>query len=159
MTKSMRLQIAKSLNISAFALAILANIVPFMNLYSFGEVEKITIIQTVTDFIDSGSWLLGSIVFVASILIPFIKIFTIFYLLSNLEIRSLPKKNRIHSFIEYIGKWSMLDVFLLAIIISITKKNHSVEITAEPGAIYFLMVVIFSILASQLISKKDFTNG
>ncbi len=101
-------------------------------------------------------------IFLASILIPFLKITILFYLSLVAKKTTNPGFNiKLHQFVEAIGRWSMLDIFLLAVLVAVVKLGKLTTVTAEPGAVMFLFVVIFTMLASAyfdpqfLESEKD----
>jgi paraquat-inducible protein A len=126
-----------------------ANIFPFMTMELYGNTNSSTIWQGVVSLADSGSWILAVIVFLASILIPLIKLVALFYLSATSNNKTNWEfKVKLHGYIESIGRWSMLDIFLLAILVAIMKLGHWTSVKPEIGSILFAFVVIFTLLAS-----------
>lgn len=145
-SKSQHLTLAFSL--TALVLYLPANLFPFMSIELYGRRNTATIWGGIVSLAESGSWPIAAIVFLASILIPLLKLIILFYL--SLETSSsLPKfKYRLYRIVETIGRWSMLDIFLLAIMIAILKLGKWATVEPKPGALLFALVVIFTMLAS-----------
>jgi paraquat-inducible protein A len=140
--------------LTALFLYIPAMFLPFMTIEINGIKNTSTIFKSVVTLSNQGSWFIAIIVLVASIVIPVIKLVALFYLGSQ---KSDSHPTEFHSkllrFVEFIGKWSMLDVFLLALMVTILKLKPWMDVTVEPGALFFAMVVIFTMLASQNFAK------
>lgn len=139
----------------AFALTALifylpANIFPFMTIELYGQRNSATIWGGVKTLAESGSWPVAIIVFLASIFIPLVKLVILFYLSATYKNgKRMRFKLNLHRFVEAIGRWSMLDIFLLAVLVSIMKLSHWTTVEPEPGALMFAMVVVFTMLASS----------
>ena len=151
--KSLRLTLAFSL--TALIFYVPANIFPFMTIELYGDRNSSTIWGGVISLSTSGSWLIAVIVFLASILIPFLKLVILFYLAltaNNQKHREL--KTRLYHAIEAIGRWSMLDIFLLAILVAIVKLGHWTAVEPQTGSFLFALVVVFTMLASANFDPK-----
>ncbi|MEK6772904.1 MAG: paraquat-inducible protein A [Bdellovibrionota bacterium] len=145
--KSARLTMAFAM--TALIFYIPANIFPFMTIEMYGHRNSSTIWQGIVSLAQDGSWLIALVIFLASILIPFLKIIILFYLSLVAKKTTDPSFNiKLHQFVEAIGRWSMLDIFLLAVLVAVVKLGKLTTVTAEPGAVMFLFVVIFTMLAS-----------
>lgn len=152
-----------SFSLTALIFYLPANLFPFMSIELYGNTNTSTIWSGIVTLTQSGSWAIAVIVFLASILIPFIKLVILFYLsltAQNQHHRRL--KARLYRFIEAIGRWSMLDIFLLAILVAILKLGPWTNVEPEMGSLLFALVVIFTMLASakfdpQLIWEEE--NG
>lgn len=137
---------------------------PFMTIELYGNRNSSTIWGGVVSLIEDGSWPIGLIVFLASILIPVVKLIILFYLgLTARNNSHLRFKTRLYHIIEAIGRWSMLDIFLLAILVAIIKLGHWTRVEPELGSYLFSLVVIFTMLASaafdpQLLWNEDHGN-
>ena len=132
-----------------------ANIFPFMTIELYGQRNSATIWEGVVTLAESGSWPVAIIVFLASIFIPLIKLVILFYLSATYKNgKRLSFKLKLHRFVEAIGRWSMLDIFLLAVLVSIMKLGHWTTVEPEPGALMFAMVVVFTMLASAYYDPK-----
>lgn len=132
-----------------------ANLLPFMTIEMYGNKNEATIWSGIVSLSDSGSWFLALMVFVASMFVPFFKLVALFYLSL---IPHKPRFKRYHAklyhLVEVIGPWSMLDIFLVAVLMTIFKFGSLAQVTAGPGSIMFLLVVIFTMLASRSFNDK-----
>ena len=140
--------------LTALFLYLPAMLLPFMTIEINGIKNTSTIYQSVVSLSKQGSWFIAIIVLLASIVIPVGKLAVILFLelTKNSSIRP-ELRSRLFRFVELIGKWSMLDVFLLALMVTILKLKPWMDVTVEPGALFFAMVVIFTMLASQNFDK------
>ena len=120
-----------------------------------GNRTEATIWSGITTLAKDGSYFLAAIVFIASMLVPFIKLLTLFYLsLSPSTDKNRVFKTKIFKFMEAIGPWSMLDIFLVAVFVAIVKLDSMGETSAGLGAVMFLFVVIFTMIASKKFNLK-----
>lgn len=104
---------------------------------------------------DSGSWAIAIIIFLASILIPLLKLLILFYLAFAANSgRHSEFKVKLYKFVEAIGRWSMLDIFLLAVLVAILKLGPMAHVEPGLGSFMFLLVVIFTMLASAVFDPK-----
>ena len=126
---------------------------PFISVDFYGSHSEATIWGTVQGLLDQGSVFLGLIVFLASICIPVFKIVVMLFISFESE-RFLKLKQRLRESIDVIGKWSMLDVFLLAIMVAIFKLGPYTHAVPKMGAIFFALVVVFTLLATQLLNAQ-----
>lgn len=132
-----------------------------MTMEVYGSRSSATIWSSVVSLAESGSWLIATIIFLASIVIPFIKLFVLFFLsLTARHPKNKLLKTQLYRAIEYIGRWSMLDIFLLAVLVAIMKLGPWTSVQPEIGSAMFALVVIFTMLASasfdpRLLWKED----
>lgn len=150
-----------SLSITALIFFIPANLFPFMTIELYGNRNSSTIWGGVISLADEGSVFIALVVFLASLVIPLVKLVILFYLSLTANRGTHPRfKTKLYHFVEAIGRWSMLDIFLLAVLVAIMKLGPWTNVRPEPGALMFLLVVIFTMLASsyfdpQLLWKKE----
>ena len=158
---------SKSLTVAptmAFALTALifyvpANIFPFMTIEMYGNRNTTTVWSGILDLAEGGSWPLAIIVFLASMLIPFFKLIILFYLgLTSKNQKNKKFKLTLYKTVEAVGRWSMLDIFLLAILVAIMKLGSLANVKPEPGALLFALVVIFTMLSSAFYNPKILGN-
>jgi paraquat-inducible protein A len=100
----------------------------------------------------SGSWDLAIIVFVASVLVPVLKIVVLMVLLVSVHRRwnwGQLERARLYRFIEGIGRWSMLDIFVVALLIALVRFQGLSQVNAGAGAVAFAAVAILTMLASR----------
>ncbi|MFM6930182.1 MAG: paraquat-inducible protein A, partial [Bdellovibrio sp.] len=132
-----------------------ANILPFITVDLYGSHNTPTIWGGVVTLTESGSWPIAIVIFLASMVIPLLKILALFYLSAtarNGENKKL--KTYIYQTVEAIGRWSMLDIFLLAILVAVMKLGTWAHAEPEVGSLMFLFVVIFTMLASASFNPK-----
>lgn len=137
-----------------------ANIFPFMTIELYGAKNSSTIWGGIISLIDSGSWPIALVVFLASMLVPFLKLVVLFYLSLTNHHSHRAAKLWLYKIIESIGRWSMLDIFLLAVLVAIMKLGPWTRVVPERGSLLFLFVVIFTMLASanfdpQLLTEEE----
>lgn len=133
-----------------------ANMLPFMTMEIYGNKTQATIWSGIVTLSEGGSWPLAVIVFIASMLVPFIKLAVLFYLSifgSNGHNQNF--KTKLYKFIEVIGPWSMLDIFLLAVLIAVLKFDSLANVSVGLGSWMFLLVVIFTMLSSASFNPKS----
>jgi paraquat-inducible protein A len=141
-----------ALLIAAALLYIPANLLPVMHTSSLLGSEDDTIMSGVVYFWTSGSWPLAVIVFIASILVPMLKLSVLVLLTVTAQRRSRwrpDQRTTLYRMVEFIGRWSMLDVFVVTLTVALVRFKSLAVITAGPGAIAFGSVVILTMIASM----------
>jgi paraquat-inducible protein A len=137
---------------AAAILYVPANALPVMTLTLVGRSERETILSGVVELFQSGMWEIGALVFVASITVPLLKILTLSYLLFTVRRRSSlrpAERTRLYRFIEYIGRWSMIDMFMLSILVALVQLGWLATVQPGPGATCFAGVVILTMFAAS----------
>ncbi|MVW89788.1 paraquat-inducible protein A [Pseudomonas sp. PB101] len=140
-----------ALLITAAILYIPANLLPIMTVNSLGKGAPSTIMAGVIELVHYGMFPIAAVVFIASILVPTFKLVGIALLLFSVQRRQpLSARQRIwmYRFIEFIGRWSMLDIFVIAILVAVVNFGRLASIEANLGAIAFATVVILTMLAA-----------
>lgn len=140
-----------ALLITAAILYIPANMLPIMTVSSLGKGEPSTIMSGVIELAQHGMIPIAAVVFIASILVPTFKLVGIALLLFSVQRHQpLSARQRIlmYRFIEFIGRWSMLDIFVIAILVAVVNFGRLASVEANPGAIAFACVVILTMLAA-----------
>ncbi len=138
--------------IAATILYIPANLLPIMLTTKMYNTESSTIVSGVIELWQSGAWDLAVIVFTASVVVPILKIVLLTFLLLSAQLRSTwrqRERTRLYRVIEYIGHWSMLDVFVVALLITLVHFHKLALVQAGPGIIAFGAVVVLTMLASM----------
>jgi len=141
-----------ALLIAAVLLYIPANLLPILHTSSILGSEDDTIMSGIVYFWTSGEWDLACIVFVASILVPLLKLAVLCLLAFTAQRRSPwrpEQRTRLFRIIEKIGRWSMLDVFVITLTVALVHFQSIATITAGPGALAFASVVVLTMLASM----------
>lgn len=136
-------------SLTAMIFYIPANMFPFMTIELYGNRSTSTIWGGIVSLMEAGSVAIAIIVLLASLVIPFFKLAILFYLSFRPGRNRNPKfKTRLYHIVEAIGRWSMLDIFLLAVLVAIMKLGPWTTVEPQVGALMFAMVVIFTMLAS-----------
>jgi paraquat-inducible protein A len=134
------------------ALYIPANTLPIMYTSSLFGSSDDTIMSGVLFLWEDGSWYLAIIVFVASILVPLAKMIGLAVLLLSVQIggrwRAGPRA-RMYRVIESIGRWSMLDIFVVALLVTVVQLTALASVRAGPAALAFGAVVVLTMAAAQ----------
>ena len=150
-------QVAWSLIVAAAICYIPANVLPVLTTYTLGSVEDDTIMAGVLFLYHSGSWPLALIVLVASIVIPIGKIVTLGYLLIRIRAGSKAPAHdraRMYDLVEFIGRWSMLDVFVDAYTVALVQLQPLMSVAAGPGVPFFAAVVVLTMLAVEYFDPR-----
>ena len=139
-----------------FALALIllipANVYPVMTVIRFGQGEPSTILSGVLHLIESGMWGLAMIVFVASIVVPIMKLTILFFLLISVHKKSIwrPRdRTLLYRITEMVGAWSMVDIFLIGLLSSLVRLDSLSTIRPGIGAIFFAGVVVITMFAAH----------
>ncbi len=141
-----------ALLIAAAVFYVPANLLPVMTTVTPTQNEPETILSGVVYLYTSGSWPLALIVLVASVLIPLGKMVALGALLVSVQRRS-PKnpqqRTQLYRLVELIGRWSMLDVFVDTFVVALVQLQPLMSVAPGDGVVYFMLVVIFTMLAAQ----------
>jgi len=134
--------------IAALVLLVPANALPIMKVRLPGGEQASTIFAGVRTLAREGLWGIALIVFAASILVPFVKVGGLTWLLLTAR-RKRGTRNamRLYRFIDFIGRWSMLDIFLVGLLAGLIRFGQLAEIRAGPAAPAFAAAVILTVLA------------
>lgn len=141
-----------ALVIAAYVLIIPANLMPVMATGSLFGTEKDTIFGGVVFLWTSDSQVLAIILFCASIVIPFAKLFSLTFLLISVQLHSSwnPRfRARLYRMVEAIGRWSMIDVYVATMLTALVQFGNLMSIRAGAGAIAFATVVVLTIFAAK----------
>jgi paraquat-inducible protein A len=134
-----------------------ANILPVMTVIQFGEGEGDTIMSGVKAFIADGQYPLALLVFFASIFVPVLKIILLTYLLISVQIKSLwrPRERTVmYRITEAVGRWSMVDIFMISILAALVKLGSIATIEPSAGAVFFAAVVILTMFAAMAFDPR-----
>ena len=146
-----------ALLVAACLMYLPANLLPVMVTRSLFGTQQDTIMSGVVFFWLSGSYGVATIIFVASFLVPLFKLVALIVLLVTAQRRSdwrRAERARLYHVIEFIGRWSMLDVFVVALLAGLVRIQGFAEITAGPGIAAFGAVVVLTMLASLTFDPK-----
>ena len=138
--------------VAAIILYIPANVLPVMHTEWLTGSQDDTILSGVLYLLWSGSWPLALVVFIASISVPLLKIVTLGSLAVSVQVRSKwQPRNRARAYrvVEFIGRWSMLDIYVVAILAALVQAKALAHIEPGPGALAFAAVVVLTMLAAM----------
>ena len=141
-----------ALLIAAAICYIPANLLPVMNTTTRTYAEKDTIMNGVILLYTSGSWPLALIVLVASVIIPLAKIITLAYLLITVQFRKAGNRHervRLYRLVEIIGRWSMLDIFVVTFVVALVQLQPLMSVEPDAGVFFFAAVVVLTMLAAK----------
>jgi len=146
-----------ALLITAIILYIPALALPIMTVTSFGRQSQDTILSGIIYLFADGLWFIGSVVFVASILVPILKLLTLAYLLWSVRQNHQAHqqiRQRLFKLTEFIGRWSMIDVFVITLLVALVQFGIIMSIRPEPAALAFAAVVILTMIAVETFDPR-----
>jgi paraquat-inducible protein A len=129
-----------------------ANILPIMTVMELGDVTTNTIVGGMITFWRSGAYPIAIVIFTASILIPFLKIISLTWLCLAASGKLSPSPGmlgKIYWFTELLGRWSMVDIFVVGILVALGQLGNYMTITVGPGALAFAGVVLLTMFAAM----------
>jgi len=141
-----------ALLITAAALYLPANLLPVMRVTTMGRDQADTIMGGILYFLHSGSWPLALLIFSASIVVPILKLVILSFLLVSVHRRSRwnPRfRTRLYQFTELIGRWSMVDIFVVILMVAMVEMGSLASVEPGPGAMAFALVVASTMMASR----------
>jgi len=141
-----------ALMLAAAALYIPANILPVMTVTELGDVDATTITQGMIRFWRTGAYPIALVIFTASIMIPLLKIVALSWLCLAASGKLHPSPSmlgRVYWFTELLGRWSMIDIFVVGILVALVQLGNYMTITPGPGALVFAGVVVLTMFAAM----------
>ena len=134
-----------------------ANLLPMTHTGFLGKVQSDTIMSGVLYFFASGSWPIALIIFIASVFVPLLKLLVLAYLLISVQRRSHwrpAERTRLYRMTEIIGRWSMVDIYVVTILVALVKLGALAHIEAGPAAPHFALVVILTMFAAMAFDPR-----
>jgi paraquat-inducible protein A len=138
--------------VAALILYIPANVFPITDTRTLFDDQSDTIFSGVIYLWNAGSWPLALLVFFASITVPLAKLIVLTGLVISVQRGTLRKprqRTMLYRIVEFIGRWSMLDIFAVSILTALVQLKSLAEVTAGPGVLAFGAVCVMTILASH----------
>ena len=146
------IQYTWALVIAAAICYIPANTLPELDTTTLGSSESDTIMGGVVFLYTSGSWPLALIVLIASVMVPLGKLIALTYLLITVQ-RDSPKsfreRIRLYRLVRFIGRWSMLDVFVDTFTVALVQLQPLMSVKPGPGVLFFAAVVVLTMIAAE----------
>jgi len=155
--KAHSLQYTLAWNIAALIAFIPANLYPIMIIYSLGIGDPSTILSGIGRFVDQGLYPIAAIIFTASIIVPLLKIVGLFLLVYRVHtgVRLRPDKHsKFYRVLAFLGPWSMLDVFVVALLVAVVELGFVTSVAAGPAINYFTLTVIFTMFAANSFDSR-----
>ena len=136
-----------------------ANLYPIMVTTSLGDTQGATILGGVLLFFKSGDWPIALIILTASVIVPVCKMLALLwlcYIVRQSKPRLSPlNRNRLYRITEFIGRWSMVDVFVVAILVALIRNGSLMSIEPGAAALSFTAVVILTMIAAMLFDPRS----
>lgn len=143
--------------LAAYILYIPANLLPIMETRSLFGHQSDTILSGVVYLWLHGSWPIALLIFFASILVPLTKMFALTFLLVLAQRRSrwrLLERTRLYRVVETVGRWSMVDVYVVAIMVALVQLDALASIVPRAGTVAFGAVVVLTIFAAEAFDPR-----
>lgn len=151
-----------ALLIAAFLMYIPANVLPIMRTASLGDIDDNTILSGVVELWVKGSPGLAVIVFCASIMVPMLKFLALGTLLISCRRGSnwaRRQRAQLYRLVELIGYWSMLDVFVVALLTALVRFGYFSLVEPLPGVVFFGLTVVLTMFASMCFDPRLIWDG
>lgn len=150
--KPQSLQRSWAYTIAAMALLIPANMLPILTVISFGQGDPDTIMSGVVKLWVADLQAIAAIVFIASIAVPVLKLIILVILMLVVQLQ-LPLSRQqctlLYRFIHFIGRWSMLDLFMISILVTLVHLGNIATVESGPAATAFAAVVVITLFAAN----------
>jgi paraquat-inducible protein A len=138
--------------VACYLLYVPANILPIMDTSSLFGAQQDTILSGILFLARSGSWATAFVVFMASVVQPVFKLAVLTYVAASVQfgrVRDPLRQTVLYRFVHLIGRWSMLDIYVVALLVALVQSPTLAEIKAGPAAVAYGALVVFTILASE----------
>lgn len=157
MRKPHSVERTSALVLCGFLLFIPANLLPVLTIEQLGQQQSNTILGGVLELARYGLWPLAVIVFTASIVIPFTKLCGLscnLLLTRQGSARFLRSRTRLHRMIDWVGRWSNIDVFTVSILVALVQFGQLTRVRVQSGMIAFAAVVIVTMIAAKSFDSR-----
>ena len=146
-----------ALVVLAYVLYIPANLLPILESRALLTAESNTIMSGILLFWESGSWLIAGLVFIASIVVPLTKLLALTWLLVSVQMKSRAgpyQRTQLYRMVEFVGRWSMLDIYVVALTVTLVQVGTLASIEVGPGALAFGAVVVVTMIAARTFDPR-----
>lgn len=134
--------------VTALVLYAPAMLLPVMRIEQFGHAQATSILGGTIDLLAHGHLGIGLVILICSVVVPLTKLLTLLTLVMRPNVLRHHHRALAHHLLEWTGRWGMLDVLAVAVVVAALKLGDLVDVTPGPGAIAFAGVVALSLLAS-----------
>jgi paraquat-inducible protein A len=151
------LALTAALLLCAAVLYVPANLLPVMYTNTIFDEEKDTIMSGVLVLLHSGSWPIAVLVFIASIVVPLLKIISLGVVLFSAWRRSprfRTQRSELYRMVEFIGRWSMLDVYAISLLVALVQIRSLATVAVGWGALAFGAVVVLTLFAARTFDER-----
>ena len=134
-----------------------ANLYPIMTVTRLGRGQPDTIVSGIVHLVHDGQWPIALLVFFASIVVPVAKIAALVLLLISVQGRwrwRVAERARLYRFIDVIGRWSMIDIFMISILVALVHLGTVANVSPGLGAAFFSAVVLTTMLAATTFDPR-----
>jgi paraquat-inducible protein A len=148
---------AWALLIAAAIMYVPANVLPVTETSALTGVQRDTILSGVIYLWVSGSWPVAALIFFASIMVPLAKILALVLLLVTTQLGSTWRvldRARLYRVVELVGRWSMVDIYVIGLLVTLVQLGGLANIVAGPGAVAFGAVVVLSMFAAEAFDPR-----
>ena len=156
--RSQKLTNATALAVAAAMMLVPANVLPVLSTQSQGQSRTDTIFSGTVELWRQGLWFIAAIVFIASIVIPVLKLAGLTWLLLAARRRQRSRHarmlTRVFGVIDFVGRWSMLDVFLVAFLSGVVRFGAFSRVVPEKGILAFAAAVVLTVLATRAFDPR-----
>ena len=146
------IQFTLAWTVAAIIMLFPANMFPIMIFITLGIDSETTVLSGVQTLIQLGMYPVALVVFVASFIVPIGKILGLLilsYHVTHKRQTNLKTKARMYHIIEFLGPWSMLDVFVVTLMAAVVSLGFLTKVSAGAGLTYFALMVVFTMFAAQ----------
>jgi len=134
--------------LAALVLYPLAVTLPMLRVERFGHHHDASIIEGIATLLSSGHAFVGVVVLLCSVVLPLGKLIGLLVLSTGSRVMQRKHRALTYHVVEWTGRWGMLDVLLVALLVAVLKIGDVVEVTAQPAALAFTCCVVLSLLAT-----------
>ena len=148
---------ASALALAAAVMLVPANVLPVLSTNTGGHRRTDTIMSGIFSLWEDGMWGIAAIVFIASILIPLLKLAGLGWLVLAARrggTRNSRALTRLYAVLDFIGRWSMLDVFLVAFLAGAVQFGSLATIEPRSGIVAFAAAVVLTVLATDAFDSR-----
>lgn len=134
-----------------------ANLLPMTRTTHLGKIQDDTILSGVIYFFSTGSWPIALVIFIASIFVPLLKLSILSGLLLSVQLRSTwrpAERTRLYRVTELVGRWSMVDIYVVTILVALVRLGALAQIEAGPAAPFFALVVVLTMFAAMAFDPR-----
>jgi paraquat-inducible protein A len=151
------LRITEPLLVAAAILFIPSYTLPVLNIVEYGVVHEDTVYAAVLELTSGGQYLLGGLMFCASIIVPTLKLLVLTLLVVSIRagwVRLMPDRLALYRVVEAIGRWSFVDLFVVSILVALAELGVFATASPGPGLVFFAGVVVCTMLAAMSLDPR-----